>query len=166
MRKTGFTLIELALYIALAAVVLLGTSAMLSLVSDARTKDMVVNEVEQQGGATLQIITQSIRNATAINSPTIGASSTSLSLNTLVAANNPTVFSLATGTIMIKEGATEAVPLTNSDVVVSSLLFQNLAQTSANDNIRVSFSLAYSSNSTRQVYQYSRNFYDSGSLRQ
>jgi len=166
MKKSGFTLIELALYIALAAVVLLGSSSMISLVSDARTKDKVVSEVEQQGDAALQVITQSIRNATAVNSPTSGTSASSLSINTPTGANNPTIFDVATGTLFIKEGATAAVALTNNNITVASLNFQNLSQTGAKANLRVSFSVSYKSNSVRQVYQFSRNFYGSASLRQ
>jgi hypothetical protein len=164
--KLAFTMIELTLYIALAAVVLFGSSGMMALVVEARTKDMVVSEVEQQGDSVLQIITQSLRNATAVNYPLPGASSTSLSIETVVPANNPTIFSLAGGIIFIKEGSAVAIPLTNYRVTAASLNFQNLAQTGANDNLRVSFALSYNSSSTRQVYQYSRNFYGSGSLRQ
>ncbi|PIT94607.1 hypothetical protein COT98_02595 [Candidatus Falkowbacteria bacterium CG10_big_fil_rev_8_21_14_0_10_39_9] len=164
--KSAFTMIELALYIALAAVVLLGSSGMMALVTDARIKNMVVSEVEQQGDSVLQVITQSIRNATVVNSPLAGASSSALSIDTSVPANNPTIFDITGGVLSVKEGAGVAVPLTNSRVVVSSLNFQNLAQTGANDNLRVSFSVIYNSSSTRQVYQYSRNFYGSGSLRQ
>ena len=166
MRKSAFTLIELALYIALAAVVLFGSSTMMSLIFEARTKDMVVNEVEQQGDAVLQIITQSLRNATAVNYPTPGNSTSSLSINTSVGANNPTVFNLVDGAIFMKEGAASAVALTNSRVAVATLNLQNLAELGANDNLRVAFTVAYNSTSTRQVYQYARNFYGSGSLRQ
>lgn len=166
MRKSAFTLIELMLYIALAAVVLFGASTMMSLIFEARTKDMVVNEVEQQGDSVLQIITQSLRNATAVNYPTPGNSTSTLSVNTLVGANNPTVFSLVGDVLFIKEGAASAVALTNSRVAVASLNFQNLAAVGANDNLRVSFTVTYNSTSTRQVYQYARNFYGSGSLRQ
>lgn len=166
MRKSGFTLIELALYIALAAVILFGTSAMMSLIFDARIKDTVVNEVEQQGDSALQIMTQSIRNATAVNYPTAGNSSSTLSIDTVTAAKNPTIFNLANGAILMKEGTAGAVALTNPQVIISSLNFQNLAQASANDNLRVSFAIGYNSSSTRQVYQYGRNFYGSGSLRQ
>ncbi len=166
MRKPGFTLIELTLYIALATVVLFGSSSMISLVFDARTKDFVMSEVEQQGDSALQTITQSIRNATVVNFPTPGTSTSTLSINTLVTANNPTIFNLSSGVILMKEGTATATPLTNSNVLVTSLNFQNLSQTLANDNLRASFTISYNSSSTRQVYQYSRNFYGSGSLRQ
>lgn len=139
---------------------------MISLVFDARTKDMVVSEVEQQGDFALQMISTSIRNATAINSPTPGTSASSLSIETLIPTNNPTVFSLLNGVIIIKEGSASAVELTNSRVKVNSLNFQNLSQTLANDNIRTSFAISYHSSSTQQVYNYSRNFYNSASLRQ
>jgi len=166
MRKSAFTLIELTLYITLAAVVLFGSSTMMSLIFEARTKDMVVNEVEQQGDAVLQIITQSVRNATAVNSPTPETSADTLTLDTLVGTNNPTIFNLAGGAIFMKEGAADAVALTNSRVAVTALDFQNLAPVGTNDDLRVSFAIAYNSSSTRQVYQYSRNFYGSGALRQ
>jgi len=166
MRRSAFTLIELTLYITLAVVVLFGSSTMMSLIFEARTKDMVVNEVEQQGDAVLQIITQSIRNAIAVNSPTPETSADTLVLDTLVGANNPTIFNLVSGTIFMKEGAAESVALTNSQVAAATLNFQNLAPIGTNDDLRVSFTVTYNSSSTRQVYQYGRNFYGSGALRQ
>ncbi len=164
-NKSAVTLIELSLYIGLSTIIILGSSLLLKTVMDSRSKDTTISEVEQQGNLALQTITRSIRNATLVNSPAIGATSSSLSLNTTVSGNNPTVFSLASGVISMKEGSATAIPLTGSRVTISNLLFQNLAQTGTKDNLRVSFTVTYRATSTQQQYQYSRDFLDSAARR-
>src|SRR3990167_11517142 len=83
--NSGFTLIELLLYVAISSVMLLITSLFLQTLLQSRIKNQTIAEVEQQGLAVMQLITQAARNADSINSPATGASAVSLSLNTTVA---------------------------------------------------------------------------------
>ena len=91
--KKGFTLVELLLYIGLVVIILLAVVQLLAVMFQSRIKHQVITEVEEQGMLVIQRIIQSIRNADAILSPTIGGVSSSLSLNVVGASNDPTVFS-------------------------------------------------------------------------
>lgn len=139
----GFTLIELLLYVSLSGIIVFSISIFMASLLEARVKNQTIATVEQEGAAALHIITQTLRNATAINSPATGNTAATLSVNTAVPANNPTVFDLSGGAIRMKEGAGAAVPLTSNLVIVSNLLFQNLSRPTTNGNIHISFTITH-----------------------
>jgi len=165
-KSAGFTLVELLLYVAISGVILLVTTMFLQTLLESRIKNQTIAEVEQQGIQVMQIITQTVRNADVLNSPTIGASATSLSVNTYTAGNNPTVFDLSGGVIRIKEGAGSAIALTNARVTVSDLNFQNLSRSGTPGTIRISFTLSHVNPSGRNEYAFSKVFTGSATLRQ
>jgi len=162
----GFTLIELLLYVSIASIILLITSLFLSTLLQSRIKNQTVAEVEQQGLQVMQMITQTLHNADIINSPAQGASAASLSLNTIVAVNNPTVFDLASGTIRTKEGAGAVVSLNNSRVTASDLTFVNLSRASTPGTIRIQFTLMHVNSEDRNEYSFAKIFIGSATLRQ
>jgi type II secretory pathway pseudopilin PulG len=164
--RSGFTLIELILYVGIIGVLLLVISTFLSLLLQSRIKNQVIGEVEQQGLHAMRLITQTVRNADTINAPATGASGASLSLNTYTAAVNPTVFDLSGGVLRIKEGADAVVPLTNARVTASSLSVQNLTRTSTPGVLRIQFTLTAVNASGRNEYSYQKTFIGSASLRQ
>lgn len=164
-NKDGITLIEIVLYIAIFTAILLAGSTLYNTAMQSRAKSQTMAEVEQQGLQLMQLITQTIRNATALNSPTIGTSASSLSLNVSVGANSPTIFDLASGQVRIKEGAAAAVPLTNSRVVASGLNFYNLSRLGTDNILRIEFTLSHINPSNLQEYSYTKTFYSSASLR-
>ncbi len=164
-KDSGFTLIELLLYISIASIIVFTTASLLRFTLESRVKNQTIAEVEQEGSQVMQLITQTTRNATAINSPTIGNSATSLSVTVVSGASSPTVFDLSTGAVRIKEGASATVNLTSSKVTVSNLNFQNLSIASTPNTIRVSFTLTYTNPSGRFEYSFSKKFYGSAGLR-
>jgi Tfp pilus assembly protein FimT len=164
-NKKGFTLIELLLYVSIVGAIIFSVASFLSLQMQSRVKNQTISEVEQQGISVMQIITQTGRNADAINSPAQGASAASLSVNTIFAGNNPTVFDLASGVIRIKEGAAAVVLLTNSRVIATNLTFQNLSRSGTPGAIRIQFTLTHINPEGRSEYNYSKTFYDTASLR-
>lgn len=131
-----------------------------------RIKNQTIAEVEQQGLQVMQAITQIVRNADTINSPAVGTSSASLSLNTYTALNNPTVLDLTGGLARIQEGGTTAVPLTNGRVIVSGITFQNLSRASTPGVVRIQFTVTHVNTVGRNEYNFSKTFYGSASLRQ
>lgn len=165
MKKQGFTLIELLLYVAIVSVVVLATSVFLQLIFESRSKNQVIAEVEQQGAQVMQAITQTIRNSTAVNSPALGSSSSSLSLAVLDGTKSPTIFDLSAGTIRITEGSSSPVNLTSSLVTASSLTFQNLSYTGTPNTIRIQFTITYINTSGRFEYQFTKTFYGSANIR-
>ena len=172
MRRTspiffkGFTLIELLLYIGISSIMLLIISVFLSLLIESRIKNQTVAEVEQQGLQVMEIITQTARNADAINTPTQGTSAPSLSLAVIPPANNPTLFNLSGSVIYITENINTPVALTNTRVIVSGLLFQNLSLAGTPGTIRIQFTLTHINTSGRNEYSFAKTFIGSATLRQ
>ncbi len=163
--QAGFTLIELLLYLGLAAVLLLVISIFLALILRSRVKNQTVSEVESQGAMVMNLVMQTIRNAESINSPALGASAASLSLDAAGAGNDPTVFDLASGILRIQEGAGSAVPITSSRLTATGINFQNLSRAATPGTVRVQFTLTHLNPSAKNEYDYSKTFYGSASLR-
>lgn len=165
-NSAGFTLIELLLYIGIASTILLVSTLFLNTLLESRVKNQTIAEVEQQGLQVMQQITQAVRNAESITSPTPGNSGVSLTLDVVNASDNPTVFDLSSDEIRITEGAGSAIALTNSRVTASSLSFQNLSRADTPGIMRISFTLTHINPEGRQEYDFEKTFYASASLRQ
>lgn len=165
-NQKGFTLIEILLYIGLAALLLASISAFFSLIIRSRVKSQTVSEVEQQGTQIMQIITQTIRSAENINSPSAGSSSSSLSLDAAGSGADPTIFDTDSGTARIKEGSGSVVSLNNSRIQISNLDFSNLSHSGTPGSIKVRFTLTHQNPGGRNEYDYSKTFYGTASLRQ
>jgi len=167
MRSTkGFTLIELLLYVGISASILLVSSLFIQTLLESRVKNQTIAEVEQQGLQVAHVITQTIRNAENITTPSIGTSSSTLRLDVASVSDDPTIFDVSGGVIRITEGAGAPVVLTNTRVTASSLSFGNFSRTSTPGIVRISFTLEHVNPSGRQEYAFSKTFYASASLRQ
>ena len=114
----------------------------------------------------MEQITQTIRNASGITSPAAGSSASSLTVTVPTPSFSPTVFSLASGVLQIKEGTGATVSLTNSKVQVTGLTFTNLSASGTNGIVRVSFTLSRVNPNNRNEYDYQKTFITSASLRQ
>lgn len=164
-KQSGFTLLELLLYISIISIVLLVFGLFLNLILASRVKNQAIFEVESQGAQIITQMSQIIRNSDVINSPASGASASSLSLNTYDASKNPTVFDLSSGQIRIKEGAAAVKNLSSTKITASALTFKNLSLASTPGIITFQFTLTFINSSGRNEYSYVKTFYGSGSLR-
>jgi type II secretory pathway pseudopilin PulG len=164
-HRRGFTLVEILLYISIASVMLLVTTLFLQTLLESRIKNQTIAEVEQQGLQVMQMITQKVRNAENITIPTQGANDSSLTLDVLDLASDPTIFDLSSGVIRTTEGTSSAVSLTNSRVVASSLVFENLSGTDTPGIVRIEFIITHINPSGRNEYDFSKTFQTSASLR-
>ena len=165
-RRSGFTLIEVLLYLAILSVVALLLSAFLPTVIEARVKHKAIEEVESQGMQAMSVMLQSVRNASSIAAPAVGASGTTLNLVMASSTINPTIFDLtAAGTLRLKEGSALAMPLTNQRVTTTALTFTNASATSTSGLVTIRLTLAYATSSARQMYVYQKTFYGSASLK-
>lgn len=165
MKNRGFTLIELLLYTVLIGLVVMATAVLLSVLQKQRVRSQVIMEVEDQGVAAMQIITQIIRNSTAINSPAAGATGTSVSVNVPTGSLSPTVFAVSSGQLTMTEGVNPMVNLTSSKVTVSSVSFSNLTRAGSFGTARIVYTVSYNNPDGIPEYTYSKTFTSDASLR-
>ncbi len=161
----GFTLVELVLYVSISSILLLTISVFLGTLIESRIKNNTLAEVDQQGVQAMQILTRTLRNAEGIITPTVGNTSSSLTLDVFTSVDDSTVFDLLGGQLRITEGSGDAVPLTNTSVVVSDLIFENLSKDNTSGVVRVEFTLTYDNSLGRSEYNFSKSFFTSASLR-
>jgi len=163
-KKFGFTLIELLLYTALAGVILLAVSAFIFVVWQGQAKSQTIAEVEQQGTQIMDNILRQVKNSSGINSPVLATSGVTMSLATST-INNPIVFDQNSNQIRIKLGSALALPLNNSRVNVSNLMFYNYGRSGTNGSIRVQFTLTHVNPGNKNSYDYSQTFYGTATKR-
>lgn len=164
-KDSGYTMIELLLYVAIIGVVLAALTSFFAMSTESRVKSQTVNEVNSQGVFAIDNMTQAIRGATSVTSPTIGTTGTSLTLVTPTPALNPTIYSVVGGVLQVKEGSAAAIVLTNSDVQVTSMSVIDVTRSGTTSILQINLTLNRVNPSGRSEYTYQRTFTTSSGLR-
>ncbi|MFA9288628.1 MAG: type II secretion system protein J [Weeksellaceae bacterium] len=164
-HKSGFTLVEILLYLGISTVIISTASFFIISMLQTQARNRVASQVETQGVQVLQQITQAVRNARQINTPAAGVTATSLSVQTVTPATNPTVFNLNNGILQLTAGAGAATALHSNTVTASNVQFINLSRASTPGSVKMQFTLTYNNPSGRQEYNYSKTFYATASIR-
>ncbi|MDP3735320.1 MAG: hypothetical protein Q8R39_02740 [bacterium] len=162
--RRGFSILELLLYVLVLSLIVGSFGALLSLLLRARVKQQAILEVEQQGHAVLELMRQTVRNASAVLLPPVGASESSLTLDVVDIAKDPTVFNSASGVLYITEGAGAPIALTSSRVSLSDVTFRHLEQDTEADSVRIQFTLSHVNPAGTAEYAYVKTFYGSALL--
>lgn len=158
--KQSFTLIEVLLYIAIVTIIM---SAFVLFAWHAiilGAKNNTQQELYAQGRIVSERILSEIRNANDLNAGTsnfdvnlVSNSTYQLSLNSN-APNNPTIFSVSSGILMIKLGTSAAAPLHSNMIKVTSLIFSNYSSGDGKTkNIKYILTFEPSSPSASQAYK-------------
>lgn len=163
--KKAFTLIEVLLYLSLSSIIVLIIASMWVTVTETRDRSEAMSTVNAEGQQLINTITQVIRNANSINTPTTGASGTSLSLAMGTPAINPTIIALSGSNVTLTEGATPAVTLNSQRVTVGALTFRNLTRPASSGVVRIELTLNYVNTTGKPSLNYSETFYATASLR-
>jgi len=165
-HKTGFTLIEIMIYITLVAGILITATSFGWNVINSRTKTFVIQEVEQNGRFIMNRITQMSRQATDINNPSTGNSDSRLELSMRDAGLDPIVFSLNSNDIEMNQAGGSFTTLNSSNVEVIGLTFDNISTVDGKSkNIQITLTLQHINPDSRQEWQYSNDFITSIELR-
>jgi Tfp pilus assembly protein PilW len=165
-KNSGFTLVELLLYITIASVIVGVVSSFLMMILSSQVKNQAVAEVEQNGRRATRLIAQAIRNSTNINSPAISAAtSSSLSLQMADASKNPTIFNTSNGYIFITEGTSTTLNITSPRTVVSNLIFTNMTGKKEKGVIDFNFILDHYNPGNRNEFSYEQTFQGEGNIR-
>lgn len=155
-KQTGFTFIELILYVALISMMLITLIPFAWNVIEGGVKVSVEQEVYSQARYLSERFKKEIRDASAVNTCT----STTLTLTNPVSAKSPTTFFFDTNEIKITQGTQIPAPgvrLHSTDTSVSSFNCINYSGTNT-DNVQITFTLGTNyTGSTRQEYTESLN---------
>lgn len=98
-RQTGYTLVELLLYVVIVGILLTGVTTFFGVMVEARVKNQSISEVNDQGILVADYLAQTIRNASSITSPAAASAAASLTLAVPTGSLSPTVFDIS-GTLM------------------------------------------------------------------
>lgn len=163
-NHSGYTLIELLLYVVIVGSFLIALSSFFITSTEARVKGESIAEVNDQGIAVMDHITQTIRNGSAITSPAAAASASALTITVPTSSLSPTIFSVSNGALQVKEGTAAAVALTNSNVQVSNVTFKNLTRSGTSGIVQISFTLTRVNNGGRTEFDYQKTFTSSAEI--
>jgi Tfp pilus assembly protein PilW len=159
--RDGFTLPELLIYIGISAILLVALANFFALLLSAQARDRNVADVQEEGTASMEIMTQTIRNATGIVSPATGTTASGLTL----AGTTSTAFNVAGGVLEIIEASNAPIPLTSPRLFASGVSFSNLSASGTNGIIRIMFTLGHIKSGATSTVDYSQTFIDSAALR-
>jgi len=160
----GFSIVEVLVYLLIASVLLSMVLALYFGLAHARMRQQSVAEVETQGLLLMHTILQSVRNAHSITAPAAASSASALTLDPYATSTKPLVFTISNGVVYASEGVSAPVALTNSQIVVSGLTFQNVSRPGTKGSLKVQFTASHAS-TTRYSSQYEKTFYGSGTVR-
>lgn len=155
--SAGFTLIEMIIYIAIIGIVISGFVSYSLSVSGARNKNYSVVTVQANGRTALEIFRQKIHQAETVVIPSYGATSTLLLLD-MPGANPNIIFSMLNGTLLMKEGSLATTTITEDNVLVSNLIFTNLAGNNERENIKIDLTVDYSMPVPDVRFDYSKSY--------
>jgi type II secretory pathway pseudopilin PulG len=170
--RSGFTLIETMIYIAIIGGAVSSFVLFATTVSNVRSKIYVQQEVNANARVALDVIADRIRSASGVNAgnSTFGSDPGVLELSMDAAAANPTIINLSAndGILQIKEGASSVVALTSDEVRVSNLVFTDLTPASGNqrENIRIDLTIEYNVPSGDANFGYTNSVQTSVSVRE
>jgi type II secretory pathway pseudopilin PulG len=155
----GFTLIELLIYLTLVTGILISATTFAWNIINSRTKAFAIQEVEQNGRLIMERIIQEVHQAGKVNTPTGGNSSSKLSLAMRNTQQDPTMFLLNGTQLYLSHGVIAPVAISTDDVLVTSLIFRNLSNSSGTTrNIEIELVLEHRNPDHRQEWQARETF--------
>lgn len=150
MRK-GFTLIELLLATAIFTLVVIAFIGVFVTILGVQARQMSSGAVNEESQALLQKIQYYVALSSFVSS-TIDASSSVLTLRMPSSSIDPTVISLAAGTVYIQQAGGALLPLTSNKVNVQNISFTRHSNAPGHDSVSVSFTVAYNTASVKQMF--------------
>jgi Tfp pilus assembly protein FimT len=162
--QSGFTFIELILYVAILTGMLVTLIPFAWNIIGGGVKSATEQEVFDNARYISQRLKYEIRNATGINS----VSSTQISLSTATSATNPTIISSSSGMLTIKQGVGAPIALNSQNASISAFTFTNYTSVSnATKHIQFVFTIVanYPGAGQRQEYKESTTVEGSAEVR-
>lgn len=165
-NEKGFTLVELLLYLSVSAIIITVVSVFIITLNEVRIKNQVIATVEEQGAYIAGLINQHIRSAEKVLQPlSSGSSNNELILEIIPQEKSPTRIYLKEDIMMLSEGSSIPIPISDTRIIVSDLKFSNVTPSGSSGHIWHSFIIKAKSDSNRYFYEYTKTFESGASIR-
>ncbi len=146
MNRRAFTLIEVLIYTAIFGMMVGFLVLTLYRTLDTQTSNQDRVTVDTEADFLMRKMLWGLDGATAINLPASGATGTTLSITRANFSGNPLVFDATSGVFHMSRAGNGAIPLTGSNVKITSLIFQHFAQAgNSPEGVSIRFGIAASS---------------------
>ncbi len=149
--KRGFTLIEVLVATAIFTIVIISFISIFVAVAGMQAHQMSAAVVDQQSQFLLQRIQYYVQNSSYVSTTADTAVST-LVLRMPSSTIDPTVISLAGGTVYIQQAGGTLQPLTSNKVTVSDLSFTRHQNPPGHDTVSVAFTINYNTSNIKQMF--------------
>lgn len=137
--ERGATILEFLIYVALIGVILVSVTRFAAEFVSTQAKARAVNEVAQNARFAMARMEAEIRGSTGVNAgaSTFGSSPGTLSVSMASAGVDPTIFTLTSGALTVKQGTGPVLPLTNGRVEVLEYQVDNVSVTGKTRAVRL-----------------------------
>lgn len=139
-ERKGASIIELMIFIVLAAMMALTILPLLFNATESRQRQDAIALVEQNGAQIMQTITQEIRAAERILDPPTGGTGFIIALQTSSGSTNPTIIARHSGAIMISRGRVRST-LSSDLVGVTHFAIDNTSTAADRQSVTVSLGI-------------------------
>lgn len=154
----GTTLIEMILYIAIVAVLLIGVGSVSMSVMDAKSKGKAAGDVFAAATKLFGTLAQVVNESSAITTPSPIATSSLLETVSQVPGLGTERITLVSGTLFRTSGTNPPVRLTPPSVRVDDAVFASVGTMSTGTAVRVTLLLSASTTGVWRPFQFSETF--------
>lgn len=155
-KSRGTTLIEMILYIAIVAVLLIGVGSVSMSVMDAKSKGRAIGDVFTTATKVFGILTVLVNESNTITTP--GVSATSSVLETVSPGAGVGRITLVNGMLFRTLGSNPSVAVTPPFVRVDDIVFSSVGTISTSTGVRVTLLLSASTSGVWRPFQFSETF--------
>lgn len=140
-HRSGTTLVELLLYIAILAVVSVMILPLLFAATEARLLQQTESLVEQNGTQVLQVIARRVQAAERVLDPIRGGTGTVLALQMGSGSLNPTIIGVSSGALVVISHTQKQV-ITSSQVAIEQFTVRNTSASTTRPSVSISFTMS------------------------
>lgn len=165
--KSGFTLLEILVYIAVLGIVAVIVVSFVIWLSHSNAKNKAMREALDNSRRAMEIMAYEIKEAKAVYTPTTDAGQLSLETTKYLPPGEEDSyidFYLCGSSLCLKKESQEPAALTSDSVEVNNLVFERVVSGEAS-SLRISIGVNYKNPANRPEYQASVNLTSSVSLR-
>jgi type II secretory pathway pseudopilin PulG len=150
-KETGFTLIETIIYSAIVSMAIAATLFIVYQIIDSRYKILARVEVEEEAQFLMGKVKWVLSSIDKINTPSLGATSSVLSVDKLNFLSNPVILSASGTDVFISYGANASSAINSESVLVKNLVFKNIGLPD-NPAVELSFFLEHKPRGQLTIY--------------